>query len=500
SSASKVSSLEHCHHGAGDEPSFRMEDLPAEILPVIISLLPLKEAVRTSIVSTSWKMLWTFHCNLCFYGPNELDDDPSVPPLESDEEAAVDEYVKTSQAKLKMKQDKFIEAVNCVIQRHSRVGINKFSIRCGLHKEEFYHLDRWIGFAASSKAKIVDFDLKKIDSPSREVHQFPLEALVVQGSSCVQSLYLADVSIKPHPGIFGFTLLRRLVLEFVEIFRDFSGFLANCSALEDLELIECSGVTNLSIPHQLDKLQHLLIDRMAVETVESNAADLAHFEYKGKEIPIVLHGRSKLEMATIMFEGSNGLARAFTAVPIILRVKVLNVQAQISAYEQLQKLAPRPCGMFMHLRHMTCGLTVLSLKKPNSDNGVLQLVHCLNVAPLLQTLHLDMIYSYFKASAPAEVAEEEGPHMHHHGHLKTVHISGFRCYKAQAELACCILENARVLDHMELQPRVAAAICSYADLKNFAVERRFLPGVREWAQLASERFGKAITVLDAPSE
>ncbi|XP_073361586.1 uncharacterized protein [Aegilops tauschii subsp. strangulata] len=339
---------EHHHLGTGDEPSFRMDDLPAEILPVIISLLPLKEAVRTSIVSTSWKMLWTFHCNLCFYGPNELDDDPSVPPLESDEEAAVDEYVKTSQAKLKIKRDKFIEAVNCVIQRHSGVGINKFSIRCGLHKEEFDHLDRWISFAASSKAKIISFDLKKIVCPSKEVHQFPLEALVVQGSSCVQSLYLADASLKPHPGICGFTLLRRLVLEFVEIFGDFSGFLANCSALEDLELIECSGVTNLSILHQLDKLQHLLIDRMPVETVESNATDLAHFEYKGKEIPIVLHGRSKLEKATIMFEGSNGLARVFTAVPIILGVKALNVQAQISAYEQLQKLAPRPCCMFIY--------------------------------------------------------------------------------------------------------------------------------------------------------
>lgn len=144
-------------------------------------------------------MLWTFHCNLCFYGPNELDDDPSVPPLESDEEAAVDEYVKTSQAKLKIKRDKFIEAVNCVIQRHSGVGVSKFSIRCALHNEDFDHLDRWIGFAASLKAKIMSFDLKKIVCPSKEVHKFPLEALVVQGSSCVQSLYLADASIKATP-------------------------------------------------------------------------------------------------------------------------------------------------------------------------------------------------------------------------------------------------------------------------------------------------------------
>lgn len=315
-------------------------------------------------------------------GPMNWIIETSMPPNESDDEAIFDEYIKTSQAK-------FIVAVNCVIQRHCGVGVNKFSIRCGLHKEDFDNLERWINFAALSKAKILDFDLKKMYSPSKEVNQFPLEVLVVQGSSCVQSLFLADASIKPHSDICGFTVLKRLVLEYVEIFGDFPGFLANCPALEDLEMIECSGVTNLSIPHQLDKLQHLVIEKMDVETVECHAAELAHFEYKGKEIPIVLHGRSKLEKATIMFQGSNGLARVFTAVPIILRVKMLNVQAQISAYEQLQKVAPGPRGMFMHLRHMTCLLAVPSIE-PNSDNGVLQLVQCLDLAPQLETLHLDV--------------------------------------------------------------------------------------------------------------
>jgi hypothetical protein len=90
-----------------------------------------------------------------------------------------------------------------------------------LHKEDLDRLDRWIGFAASSEAKIIAFDLKKNYSLFEEVHHFPLEALGVQGSSCVQSLFLVAVSIKPHPGMCGFTVLRR---------------------------------TNLSRSHQLDKL------------------------------------------------------------------------------------------------------------------------------------------------------------------------------------------------------------------------------------------------------
>ncbi|XP_037462604.1 putative F-box/LRR-repeat protein At5g54820 [Triticum dicoccoides] len=477
------------YHRVTDTPSlpppFRMEDLPIEIQPVIMSLLPLKEAMRASIVSKGWRMLWRFHSNLCFDSRNDMDSDTD------------DEF--THRDSTKIKQAKFIETVNCVIQHHSGLGINKFSIRCGLHKEDSEHLNRWVSFAASSKAKIIDFNLKIIDCPFDIVHHFPLEVLDAQGSSFVQSLFLVEVAINPHSGIRGFIVLRRLVLKYVEIFGDFPGFLANLLALEDLEMIKCSGVTTLSIPRQVDKLKHLLVDIMDVEMVEFHAGDLTHFEYQGPVIPIVHHGCSKLEKATIMFEGSKGLSHVFNDVPIILGVNTLSVQAHVLAYEQLEKVAPRPHGMFMHSRHMTCGLTIIS-SVPKADNGVLQLACCLNLTPQLETLHLDMTYSHCNVSVPDDFVEEEGPHMHRHDHLRSVGISGFRCYTAQTALAYCLLENACVLEHMRLQPWIVTWICPNPGMENIGVEGRFLPGVREWARLTSEHFGKAITVLDAPSE
>ncbi|CAM0908744.1 unnamed protein product [Alopecurus aequalis] len=492
--ARKLSRLEH-HGSVGEEPSFRMENLPEEIQPVVISLLQLKEAVRTSIVARSWRMLWTFHSNLCFYGPDDMD-------YHSEEyygldKQVIDDFIKTKRAK-------FIEDVNWVIQRHSGVGISKFSIRCGLHKEEFDHLDRWIAFATSSKAKVIEFDMKIVKSwPSKEAHHFPLEALDVQGSSFVQSLFLANVSVKPHSGIRGFTILRRLVLQYVQIFGDFPGLLANCSALEELEIIRCSGVTNLSIPHQLDKLQHLVIKKMDVKMVEFHAAHLAHFVYKGRGMPILLHGCSKLETATMKFQGSKGLGRVFTLVPSILPVKTLNVRADIYGYEQLQKLTTRSRGMFTHLRHMTCQLLIrYSSELPNADNGVLQLAHCLNAAPQLETLHLDMIYykKLLNGLRNDEVeGEEEGSPMRRHDNLKSVHISGFRLYSAQKKLACCILENAPLLEQMQLEAKCAEGM-KVACAMNIGFQRRFVPWVREWAQLTSLRFGKEVTAVDSPSE
>ncbi|CAM0908758.1 unnamed protein product [Alopecurus aequalis] len=497
--ARKLSRLEH-HRSVGDELSFQMENLPEEIQPVVMSLLPLKEAVRTSIVARSWRMLWRFHTNLCFHGPNDLDYNSDE--YDGIDEQAIDDF-------MKIKRAKFIEDVNWVLERHCGIGINKFSIRCGLHKDDFNHLDSWIRFAASSKAKIIEFDLKISNAcPSNEVHHFPLEAFDVQGSSFVQSLFLADVSVKPHSDIRGFTMLRRLVLEYVKIFGDFPGLLANCSALGELEIIRCSGVTNLSIPHKLDKLHHLLIHRMDVEMIEFHAANLAYFEYKGGVIPVVLHGCSKLEKATICFYADKGLGHAFTAVPSILPVKILNVAAYIIGYEQLQKLPTRSCGVFLHLRHMTCQLAVLNSAQ-HADDGVLQLAYCLDIAPQLETLHLDdimdyfdrliasfemqMVYLHFKDCKCDEVAAEQGSYMRRHDHLKTVYISGFRLYKAQTKLACCILANASVLEHLEITTRFGSGI---GPMLNYGL----MAEVCKWAHLASERFGKVITVLDASSE
>ncbi|XP_044422122.1 uncharacterized protein [Triticum aestivum] len=67
-----------------------------------------------------------------------------------------------------------------------------------------------------------------------------------------------------------------------------------------------------------------------------------------------------------------------------------------------------------------------------------------------------MVYLSLDDGGSDEVVEEVGSHMSHHGHLRTVYMSGFRCYNDQVKLAYCILQNARVLEHMEIQPRVAA--------------------------------------------
>nr|XP_020195941.1 uncharacterized protein LOC109781747 isoform X2 [Aegilops tauschii subsp. strangulata] len=71
-----------------------------------------------------------------------------------------------------------------------------------------------------------------------------------------------------------------------------------------------------------------------------------------------------------------------------------------------RNLTTPPHGTFMHLSHMTCQLIVFS-GQPNAHNGILQLARCLDVAPRLVKLHLDMVYLNLDDGGSDEVMEEE---------------------------------------------------------------------------------------------
>jgi hypothetical protein len=254
-----------------------------EIQPLILSLLSLKEAARTSLVSRNWRNLWTQHPNLCFDGSKDGSSDTDS---------------------VKIERAKFIDTLNSIFQQHSGIGLNKFRVKFSFQMDSDT-LNRWICFATASKAKIIDVNLwpkGNYVGPTKQVHHFPLEALGAQDRPFNQCLFFTNVSIKPHSNICGFNKLRSLHLHCIQIIGDLSGLLSNCSSLEDLEVIGCSGVADLKIPHQLDKLRHLLISNMRVQMVELHVPNIFHFGYKGRaEIPIVLHGCSELQKPTLTF-------------------------------------------------------------------------------------------------------------------------------------------------------------------------------------------------------
>uniref|UniRef100_A0A0E0E6B5 F-box domain-containing protein n=1 Tax=Oryza meridionalis TaxID=40149 RepID=A0A0E0E6B5_9ORYZ len=411
-------------HRTLSDNSFCVEDLPEEIQSLLLSLLSLKEAASTSIVSRNWRKLWTRYPNLCFDGSKDG-------PADMDS--------------VKIERMKFIDTVNSIIQQHSGIGLNKFSIRCNLLKNDSDILDRWIRFATASKAKIIDMNLctnRNNKGPTKHLYDFPLEAFGDQDIPFIQCLFLNNVSIKPHSDI-GFTKLRSLHLHCVQIIGDLSGLLFNCSSLEDLE----KATLNF---HQ-------------TWLEEDNNKVLGH----------VFHG-----------------------IPSVLAVEVLNVLVDICTKQslwssQVHTLTARPTIMFMNLKHLTYEILIFT-KDPNSHSGVLQLAQYLAFAPQLETIELHMLYHSTHCRCWHEGAGVSYGHMPHH-HLKTVYMSGFRCYRAQVELLFAILEMGDELEHVTIDPMTR--IPYSPDLMNLGIPE---DEICQWANRTSQRFGKAISVVKPP--
>ncbi|CAO2205677.1 unnamed protein product [Urochloa humidicola] len=245
---------------------------------------------------------------------------------------------------------------------------------------------------------------------------------------------------------------------------------------------------------------------MDVRMICFHVTGLAHFEYNASYdyednlIPAVLHGCSKLGKASVKFKRGDTLDQAFTAIPSISGVKELDMRAEMAASDYLAvwvsqvHMATRPTHMFMNLRLLTCEIRIHT-SVPNSHNGLLQLARCLNSAPQLETLQLHMLYATVAQHRcdvcwPGEVTGEGASCMRRLGSLKTVHMSGFRCYRAQVELLCGILERSgSALERVTLKPEVTLR-CS----RDF---NKLIPDFQicRWAHDASKRFGKVITVV-----
>uniref|UniRef100_A0A0D9W5G8 At1g61320/AtMIF1 LRR domain-containing protein n=1 Tax=Leersia perrieri TaxID=77586 RepID=A0A0D9W5G8_9ORYZ len=310
--------------------------------------------------------------------------------------------------------------------------------------------------------------------------------------------------IKPHSDIFGFRKLRRLHLRRVKIIGNLSGLLLNCLSLQILEITMCSGVNILNVPQQLDKLTHLLVCNTSGQMIEFHVPALSHFGYIGTDIPIVLHGCSKLKWTYLSFlktyreeDNNKVLGHVFHGIPSVSAVKVLTVHADINAKlpvwsSQMQMLTTGPASMFMNLRYLTYEITV-STTDPDSHSGILQLAPHLSFAPQLEALELHKQMSYQVSRGHFWHGEGVSHHLPRHDHLRIVYMTGFRCYRAQAGLMCSILEMGAALEHVAVEPMTRISYNIELINSDIPVDK-----ICEWAHRASKRFGKAITVVKPP--
>ncbi|XP_023757469.1 F-box/LRR-repeat protein 13 [Lactuca sativa] len=218
--------------------------LPDHILNLILSGLPsTEEVIRTSILSTRWRYLWT-----------------SVPSIDID-------YLRGLTSQKKFKKRKFKEFVYSVLLKNS-LDLDSFRLCCA-NDYSMSTVRQWIEAAVGRKVKVVDLIFRPREQykdahtihPDHWINRWDFEdiklplSLVSCGSLEVLRLFLFGRGLR-LPKLTGFLTLRVLELNAVEFACEdekLELFFKSLSLLEELSLIHClideHDVVSISCPN-----------------------------------------------------------------------------------------------------------------------------------------------------------------------------------------------------------------------------------------------------------
>lgn len=229
-----------------EEGADRITDLPRHLIDQILSHLPLKDAVRTCILSRKWRYMWT-----------------SVPDL------VLDEHFMVSLGG-PLTEDKFVKIIDQILLFHTG-PIQRFKL---FHRKfaASSDLGRWIFHL--SRASVKNLSLNMTESG------YDISSSLYLCQNLVR-LNLASYRLKPPPSFKGFKCLTSLELQLVKLCQhELENLFLSCPLLQTLKLRSLDGVNRMNI----------------------NAPNLQYLEFEGS-LEDITFGSNMLETVAITFSG-----------------------------------------------------------------------------------------------------------------------------------------------------------------------------------------------------
>lgn len=387
----------------------RLTQLPDEVLGIILSLLDVKEAVRTSTLSRRWECVWTLFSGC-------LDFDYSDVACELG-------FLRPGPGTVDVARQNFLHRVNRVMEWHQGPAIDGLSISFDLDVENSRcDIDRWVKFAMDKRVQKFRLDLTCSHGYIRKKrYSFPKHSLSLSNFISLMSLSMKNVDVTGE------------VIE---------SFLCNCPLLEELSVVESTCIGNLQISGPSLKLRHLeIIPRQVSANIEISASKLVSFKYGGAPISMTLKYVPGLKVARFGTKYSLFLVRNFEQLSVIFR--------------QLDTLAldfwPLTYPMTLPRFPTTANLKQLELKLDVIDRDILfSCASLIRSFPLLHRFALQLCWGMALERGQRILKANKHPHLC----LKVVEIVGFVGCSWDIKFARYLLNNAVTLERLSIDPRL----------------------------------------------
>ncbi|XP_073285259.1 F-box/FBD/LRR-repeat protein At1g13570-like [Primulina huaijiensis] len=374
--------------------------LPEHIIDKILSYLSLRDAVRTSVLSTRWRYKWV-----------------TLPYLVFDNQSVL---VSTQDQTLI--KNKLVSIVDHVLLLHNG-PIHKFKLS---HRDlqGVSDIDKWILFLSRGSVKEFILEIWK-------GHRYKLPSSIYTFQNLVH-LELFNCLLLPPFSFIGFKSLKSLDLQHITMDQSaFEYMISSCPLLERLTLMNFDGFALLNI----------------------HAPNLLFFDIGGIFEDVSFQDTSQLAVVSIglyvntesdrnlAFGSTGNLINFFACLPRIQRLEVQSYFLKYLAAGTIPGKLPKPC----------VDLGFLSIRINFNDVEENLAVLCLlRSSPHLQ--ELEMLARAEEQQANLRTTSNIPENIEAFKHLKVIKIVGISGIKQELNFINFLLANSPVLERMTVKP------------------------------------------------
>lgn len=408
-----------------------ISNLPDCILHHILSFMPTKEVVKTSILSTRWKNLWA-----------------SVRSIDFDDALL---YASEADGRPPPEVTSFMNFVERVLRLRDASNIEKFRLSCRVCFNAS-QIQSWIYDAIKHNVQELDLCLFAEDPSVIPRSMFDSKSLV--------SLKIEMNCVVELPSRISFPRLKILHLSLVTFPNDDSAekLFSGCPVLEELVLLDCEWMNLKNIAISSSTLKRLSIDDLPYFgplddpsgcKIKIDAPNLTFLEYIGYlSNEIFLDDVSSLVKACIHIPNPHERQKEVVCRTVdllkglryveSLRVSNSTLESLICADNWLDRFP-----VFPNMSHL-----VLTMEIQNHTVGVL--MDLLNLCPNLQSICLSEGFERCMRLGENHIIWSSIP-ICMSNCLKTVTFKNFRANDSEICFVKCVLKYARVLESMEIR-------------------------------------------------